>query len=168
MKDCEGLKYYLTDAMESDAKKRFEAHLTDCEKCSDVVKEDRTISRALFQVPKVSTPTRFVATVMREAMAMRRSRLAWGLYGIAVVLVAAMAGVLLGGNVPAVAGQATAVVRSLADSGSSIYTVVHNISSVLFGALPLGRLAPAIAGSAFLALCFVFYKTAFAVSTGRR
>jgi len=64
MKDCEGLKYYLTDAMESDAKKRFEAHLTDCEKCSDVVKEDRTISRALFQVPKVNTPTRFVATVM--------------------------------------------------------------------------------------------------------
>ncbi len=168
MKECKGLTSYLSDTMESDTKTRFEAHLKGCEKCSAAVREDLALSSALSEVPRVNAPAQFVSAVMREVTIMRQSRFAWGVYGVAVLLVAALTGVLLGGNVSNVAGQATAVVRSLADFGTSLYTVVHNISAVLFGALPLGRMAPAIAGSAFLALCFIFYKTAFGVSTGRR
>lgn len=168
MKECKGLTSYLSDTMESDKKTRFEAHLTDCEKCSAAVRKDMALSTALSEVPKVNAPARFVVTVMQEVAAMRQSRFAWGVYGVAVLLMAALTGVLLGGNVSNVAGQATAVVHSLADFGTSLYTALHNISAVLFGTLPLGRMAPAVAGSAFLALCFIFYKTAFGVSTGRR
>lgn len=168
MRDCKGLKNYLTDAMDSNAKKQFEKHLADCETCAMAVREDRAISSALFDVPKVNAPARFLKTVMREIAVRRRSRLAWGVYGVAVVLVAALVGVLLGGNVSVVAGQATVVARSLADFGTSLYTVIHNISAVLFGALPLGRMAPAFAGVTFMVLCFVFYKTAFTFTAGRR
>ncbi len=168
MRNCKGLKDYLTDAMDSNAKKQFENHLADCKDCAAAVKEDRVISSALSAVPKVNAPARFVLTVMREVAARRRSRLAWGVYGVAVVLVAALVGVLLGGNVSAVAGQATVVVRCLADFGTSLYTAIHNISAVLFGALPMGRMAPAFAGGTFMVLCFVFYKTAFTITAGRR
>ncbi|NOY23517.1 MAG: hypothetical protein GXO70_08415 [Acidobacteria bacterium] len=168
MKECKGLKDYLTDAMEGQEKRHFEAHLATCKGCALAVKEDRAITEALCDVPKVNAPAHFVITVMREVAARRRSRLAWGVYGAAVLLVAALVGVLLGGNVTVVAGQATVLVRSLADFGTSLYTVVHNISAVLFGALPMGRMAPGFAGGAFLALCFVFYKTAFAISSDRR
>ncbi|RLE19495.1 MAG: hypothetical protein DRJ08_00505 [Acidobacteria bacterium] len=168
MKECKGLKDYLTDAMDEDRKMRFVAHLAHCKTCQASVKEDYAISKALSAFPKVNAPTKFAATVMRELVLRKRSRFAWGLYGAAVVLVAALVGVILGGNVSAVAGQATVVVRSLADFGGSLYTVVHNISAILFGALPMGRMAPALAGGIFMALCFVFYKTAFSFSAGRK
>ncbi len=168
MKECKGLKDYLTDAMDSNTREQFEEHLADCRNCAVAVREDRAISSALFNVPKVNAPARFVITVMREVAARRRSRLAWGVYGVAVVFVAVLVGIILGGNVSAVAEQATVVVRSLADFGASLYTVIHNVSAVLFGALPLGRMAPVLAGGAFLALCLVFYKTAFTFTAGRR
>ncbi len=168
MNECKGLKDYLTNTMNSFEKKRFEAHLKSCRQCADAVAEDLAISKALFDIPKVNVPAQFTGIVMREVVARKQSRLAWWGYGIAVVLIAALTGIVLGGNVPAVAGQAAAVIHSMADFGTSLYTIIHNISAVLFHTLPMGRMSPALAGGTFLALCFVFYKTALTHSSGRR
>jgi len=163
-----GLQAYLTDAMDVSEKGRFEAHLADCSDCRAAVEEDRAMSAALSGIPKVNAPAGFTAAVMREVSARRRSRLAWSAYGVAVVLVAALAGMILGGNVGAVAGDAAVLIQSLSDFGASLYTAVHNISAVLFGALPLGPGTPLAAGAVFFILCFVFYKTVFEFSAGRR
>ncbi len=168
MKECAGLKAYLTDVMDVSEKERFEAHLADCPNCRTAVEEDRAISAALSGIPKVNAPAGFATAIMREVLARRRSRLAWSAYGVAVVLVAALVGMILRGNVGAVAGDVAILLHSLSDFGASLYTAVHNISAVLFGALPLGPGTPVAAGVVFLILCFVFYKTAFEVSAGRR
>lgn len=168
MKECEGLKDYLMDAMDLDAKKRFEAHLPDCKTCSTAVAEDRAIAAGLSEMPKVNAPANFVAAVMGEVAARRRSRMAWGVYGVAVLVVAVAVGMLLGGNVSPVAEQGAVILHSLTDFGASLYTVVHNISAVLFSAIPMGKLSPVLAGGTFLALCILFYKTAFSAAVNRR
>ena len=168
MKECTRLKDYTMGSMSPNERKMFEVHLAECKACQHSLAADSLLADALSGMPKVNVPAGFCAAVMEQARMQRQSRIAWIIYGAAVIMIAAITGLLLGGNLGAAAGESAVIARAVGDFGVSMYTAIYNISAVLYRMMSMGRLTPVLLTAIFMGLCFVFYKTVALMPTERK
>lgn len=168
MNNCRNLKQYIVDELDPINRDLFDAHLKECSGCRQAVAMDRRLAENLKDMPRVNVPHGFSLNVMAGLAAQRSSRAAWMVYAAALVVVAFATALLAGGTLGPVMEETGAVVRTMADAGSSLYTAISNISASLYQALSFGALTPVVLTGACALLAFMLVKSLLAFSVVRR